>query len=156
MFLLVAGVEALLMRVQLFYPNNTFLSPYTFNRLFTMHGTTMVFFVGMPLCGLANYLVPLMIGARDMAFPRLNAFGFWISAVRRIFALLQLHGRSGLYGCGFRAGCGLVRVCAVDRRCVFARRSTDYWILGILVSGIGSIASAIKFWQRCSACAARG
>ena len=55
------------------------VGPDTFNRLFTMHGTTMVFLVGMPMvAGLSNYLVPLMIGARDMAFPRLNAFGFWI------------------------------------------------------------------------------
>ena len=60
-----------------------------FNRLFTMHGTTMVFLVGMPIIlGLANYLIPLMIGARDLAFPRLNAFGFWLSAVRRLAALL--------------------------------------------------------------------
>ena len=67
------------MRIQLAVPNNDFLSPQVFNRLFTMHGTTMVFLVGMPIIiGLANYLVPLMIGARDMAFPRLNAFGFWL------------------------------------------------------------------------------
>ena len=66
-----------------------------------MHGTTMVFFVGMPiLFGFANYLVPLMIGARDMAFPRLNAFGFWIFALRRAAPLLQLLGGDGLYGAG--------------------------------------------------------
>src|SRR5205085_2145029 len=77
-FFTVAGVLAALMRLQLAYPNATFLPPDAFNRLFTMHGTSMVFLVGMPfLAGLANYLVPLMIGARDMAFPRLNAFGFW-------------------------------------------------------------------------------
>ena len=81
LFLLVAGVEALMIRIQLFFPHNTFVSLFVYNRLFTMHGTTMVFFVGMPLIfGFANYLVPLMIGARDMAFPRLNAFSFWISA----------------------------------------------------------------------------
>src|SRR5271154_117288 len=80
-FLVIAGAEALLMRIQLAIPNNTFVSPQAFNRLFTMHGTTMVFFVGMPiLFGFGNYLIPLMIGARDMAFPRLNAFSFWASA----------------------------------------------------------------------------
>ena len=69
-FLLVGGVEALLLRIQLMVPHNHFLSPDVFNRLFTMHGTTMVFFMGMPLViGFANYLVPLMIGARDVAFP---------------------------------------------------------------------------------------
>jgi cytochrome c oxidase subunit 1 len=80
-FLLIAGVEAMLMRIQLAIPNNHFVSPQVFNQLFTMHGTTMVFFVGMPiLFGFGNYLIPLMIGARDMAFPRLNAFSFCTSA----------------------------------------------------------------------------
>ncbi|HAH48574.1 MAG TPA: cytochrome c oxidase subunit I, partial [Planctomycetaceae bacterium] len=78
-YLAVGGFEALLMRIQLAFPNNTFLSPEMFNQLFTMHGTTMVFLVGMPvLTGFANYFVPLMIGARDVAFPRLNSFGFWM------------------------------------------------------------------------------
>src|SRR5438876_9039800 len=64
-FLIIAGCEALAFRIQLFYPRNTFLGPDTFNQLFTMHGTTMVFFVGMPLLiGIGNYVVPLMIGAR--------------------------------------------------------------------------------------------
>src|SRR3954454_17777361 len=77
-FLVVGGAEALLMRWQLVVPRNGFLGAETFNQMFTMHGTTMVFFVGMPiLIGIGNYLVPLMIGARDMAFPRLNALGFW-------------------------------------------------------------------------------
>ncbi len=77
-FLVVGGAEALLMRWQLVVPRNGFLGPDTFNQMFTMHGTTMVFFVGMPiLIGIGNYLVPLMIGARDMAFPRMNAMGFW-------------------------------------------------------------------------------
>src|SRR5262245_48585693 len=79
-FFLVAGAEATIMRLQLVVAENTFVSPQVFNRLFTLHGTTMVFFVGMPIVlGFANYLVPLMIGARDMAFPRLNAFSFWMS-----------------------------------------------------------------------------
>ena len=84
----------MLMRIQLAVPNNHFVSPQVFNQLFTMHGTTMVFFVGMPiLFGFGNYLVPLMIGARDMAFPRLNAFSFWVSAFAGLPALLQLCGR---------------------------------------------------------------
>jgi heme/copper-type cytochrome/quinol oxidase subunit 1 len=79
-FFLIGGIEALIMRLQLARPDNTVVSAQTFNELFTMHGTTMVFFVGMPiLIGIGNYLVPLMIGARDMAFPRMNAFGFWVT-----------------------------------------------------------------------------
>src|SRR5579863_3645448 len=74
-YLVVAGIEAMIIRIQLMHSHNDFVSPQVFNRLFTMHGTTMIFFVAMPiLFGFANYLVPLMIGARDMAFPRLNAF----------------------------------------------------------------------------------
>ena len=76
-FLVVGGIEAILIRLQLLYPRNDFLDPDVFNQMFTMHGTTMVFFVGMPiLIGIGNYMVPLMLGVRDMAFPRLNALGF--------------------------------------------------------------------------------
>src|SRR5262249_53002362 len=77
-FLVISGSEAVLMRWQLFSAQNTLLGPDLFNQFFTLHGTTMVFFFGMPiLIGIGNYMVPLMIGARDMAFPRLNAMGFW-------------------------------------------------------------------------------
>src|ERR1700723_3809973 len=80
-FLLIGGLEATIMRIQLVRPHNDFVSPEVFNRMFTMHGTTMIYFVAMPLVfGFANYLIPLMIGARDMAFPRLNAFSFWLMA----------------------------------------------------------------------------
>src|SRR6516165_4886724 len=79
-FLVIAGLEAVCMRVQLFSAQANVVSPDFFNQLFTLHGTTMVFFMGMPiLIGTGNYMVPLMIGARDMAFPRLNALGFWVS-----------------------------------------------------------------------------
>jgi cytochrome c oxidase subunit 1 len=78
-FFVVAGVEALLLRVQLAVPNNDFLTPDQYNQIFTMHGVTMVFFVGIPLgSAFFNYLLPLQIGARDVAFPRLNAFSFWV------------------------------------------------------------------------------
>src|SRR5689334_19342875 len=78
-FFAIGGVEALLMRIQLAAPNSHFLSPDGFNQTFTLHGTTMIFLVVMPtLVGFANYIVPLQIGARDMAFPRLNAMSFWL------------------------------------------------------------------------------
>src|SRR5260370_6689732 len=84
-FLIIGGCEALLIRLQLFRPRSDLIGPDTFNGLFTMHGTTMVFFMGMPiLIGMGNYLVPLMIGARDMAFPRLNALGFWVGLFRGV------------------------------------------------------------------------
>src|SRR3989442_531499 len=87
-FFVIDGIGATLMRLQLAWPGLHVVPPETFNRLFTMHGTSMVFLVGIPIVfGFGNYLVPLMIGARDLAFPRLNAFGFWIF----LFAGLLLH-----------------------------------------------------------------
>ena len=77
-FFLVGGIEALLIRAQLARPNGTCSPPTQYNQLFTMHGTTMVFLVVMPMsAAFFNYLLPLMIGARDVAFPRLNAFSYW-------------------------------------------------------------------------------
>ncbi len=112
-FFVVAGLEASMMRWQLAVPDNTVVGPDTFNRLFTMHGTTMVFFVGMPMMfGVANYLVPLMIGARDVAFPRLNAFSFWLSCFGGTAPLLQLHRWPGPLRGGLGAGRRLVRLCA--------------------------------------------
>jgi cytochrome c oxidase subunit I len=74
-FFLMGGIEALLLRIQLGAPNNTFLSPETYNELFTMHGTTMIFLAIMPLsAAFFNFIIPLQIGARDVAFPRLDAF----------------------------------------------------------------------------------
>src|SRR5258705_9477154 len=100
-FLLIAGVEAMIIRIQLIRPHNDFVSPQVFNRMFTMHGTTMIFFVAMPLVfGFANYLVPLMIGARDMAFPRLNAFSFWMTAFGGLFLYFSFVGGDGLYRIG--------------------------------------------------------
>src|SRR3954469_2536777 len=85
-FFLIGGCEALLLRIQLGTPDNTFLRADTYNQVFTMHGTTMIFLVIMPLsAGLANYLLPIMIGARDVAFPRLNAAGYWIFLVGGLF-----------------------------------------------------------------------
>src|SRR5882672_10504119 len=73
------GLEALIIRVQLAMPGAHVVTPDMFNQLFSMHGTTMIFLVIMPvMAGITAYVIPLMIGARDVAFPRLNAFGFWV------------------------------------------------------------------------------
>src|SRR5262249_16850208 len=78
-FFLLGGLEASLIRLQLATPNGKVLSPEQYDQIFTMHGTTMIFLFVMPtMVGFGNYLVPLMIGARDMAFPRLNALGYWL------------------------------------------------------------------------------
>src|SRR6201987_5866053 len=101
MFLLIGGIEAIIIRIQLMRAHNDFVSPQVFNRMFTMHGTTMIFFVVMPVMfGFANYLVPLMIGARDMAFPRLNAFSFWLTAFGGLLLYFSFIGGNGLYGAG--------------------------------------------------------
>src|ERR1700687_2518659 len=98
-FLLIGGVEAAIMRIQLIRPHNDFVSPQVFNQMFTMHGTTMIFFVIMPLVfGFVNYLAPLMIRARAMAFPRLNGFSFWLSAFGALLLYCSFVGGYGLYG----------------------------------------------------------
>ena len=111
-FLMIGGVEATIMRVQLMVPHNDLVSPEVFNRMFTMHGTTMIFFVAMPIVfGFANYLLPLMLGARDMAFPRLNAFSFWLTAFAGFFLYFSLLGASGLYGAGNAPDVGWFAYC---------------------------------------------
>ena len=139
----VAGLEAGLMRMQLAFPNSTFLSPQLFNQLFTLHGTTMVFLVGMPLLfGFANYLIPLMIGARDLAFPRLNAFGFWLSAMGGILLYFSLIGGMGMSGAGSAPDVGWFAYSPLTAKAFSRGHSTDYWTIGILVGGFGSIATA--------------
>src|ERR1700678_3151062 len=100
-FLVIGGIEATIIRIQLIRPHNDFVSPQVFNRMFTMHGTTMIFFVAMPvLFGFDNYTVPLLIGARDMAFPRLNAFSFWLTVFGALLLYFSFVGGFGLYGAG--------------------------------------------------------
>ena len=144
-FLVVAGAQALLMRIQLAVPNNHFVSPQVFNQLFTMHGTTMVFFVGMPvLFGFGNYLIPLMIGARDMAFPRLNAFSFWVAAFGGFLLYFSYLGANGLYGAGSAPDVGWWAYAPLTARAFSPGHSTDYWTLAILLSGVGSIGTALN------------
>ena len=96
-FFVVAGLQAVTIRLQLAFPDNHLVPPQMFNRLMTMHGTAMVFLVGMPiLTGFFNYLVPLMVGARDLAFPRLNAFGFWLWFFGALLLYFSYIGGDGL------------------------------------------------------------
>jgi cytochrome c oxidase subunit 1 len=142
-FFAVGGIEASLIRIQLAVPNNHFLSPQVFNQLFTLHGTTMVFLVGMPLIfGFANYLVPLMIGARDLAFPRLNAFGFWLSVLGGLLLYFSLIGGMGMTGAGSAPDVGWFAYAPLTGRAFSKGHSTDYWILGVMIGGFGSIATA--------------
>jgi cytochrome c oxidase subunit I len=91
-FLLLGGIEALMMRLQLAKPENTFLAASRYNQIFTLHGTTMMFLFAVPVMeGMGIYLVPLMVGTRNVAFPRLNAFGYWMYLAGGLF----------LYGCAF-------------------------------------------------------
>lgn len=145
LFLVIAGIMASVIRLQLAVPNNHLVGPDTFNRLFTMHGTTMVFLVGMPMvAGFSNYLVPLMIGARDMAFPRLNAFGFWIFLFGGFLLYFSYIGGGGLSGAGSAPDIGWFGYAPLSERAFSRGTGTDYWCLGIIVSGLGSIASAIN------------
>ncbi len=138
-FLVIGGCEALIMRWQLFYPRNEVVGPDFFNQMFTMHGTTMVFFMGMPiLIGMGNYLVPLMIGARDMAFPRLNAFGFWVTLFGGALVYFS-------FATGGAPALGWFAYAPLTER-TFARSSaTDLWALGLIVSGTGTVAAGVNF-----------
>jgi heme/copper-type cytochrome/quinol oxidase subunit 1 len=97
MFLLAGGVEALLMRIQLAKADNTFLSPDKYNQIFSVHGTTMMFLFAVPMMeGMAVYLVPLMLGTRNVAFPRLNAFGYWMYLIGGILLYYSLFTNTGV------------------------------------------------------------
>jgi cytochrome c oxidase subunit 1 len=144
-FLVIGGIEATIMRIQLIIPHNHFVSPQVFNRMFTMHGTTMIFFVTMPiLFGFGNYLIPLMIGARDMAFPRLNAWSFWLTAFGGLLLYFSFIGGNGLYGAGTAPDVGWFAYAPLTATAFSIGHSTDFWTLGLLVSGFGSIGTAIN------------
>jgi cytochrome c oxidase subunit 1 len=144
-FMAVAGTEALTMRLQLAQPNGNVVSPGIYNSLFTMHGTTMVFLVGIPiLFGIANYLVPLMIGARDMAFPRLNAFSFWLTAFGGILLYYSYLGGFGLYGMGNAPDVGWWAYAPLSTRPYSIGTTMDYWALALIVSGFGTLGTAIN------------
>ena len=146
MLIVVAGCEALIIRIQLMYPHADFVSPQVFNRMFTMHGTTMIFFVAMPvLFGFSNFLVPLMIGARDMAFPRLNAFSFWLMALGGLLLYFSFLGGNGLYGAGSAPDIGWWAYAPLALKAFSPGHSSDYWTIALIVSGFGTVGTAINF-----------
>jgi cytochrome c oxidase subunit 1 len=138
-FLVIGGCEALLMRWQLLFPRYDLIGPDAFNQLFTMHGTTMVFFMGMPiLIGIGNYIVPLAIGARDMAFPRLNAFGFWVTFLGGLLVYFS-------YATGGAPAIGWFAYAPLTERTFARSAATDFWALGLIVSGTGTLSGAVNF-----------
>jgi cytochrome c oxidase subunit 1 len=137
-FFLAGGVMALLIRTQLAEPNNHFIERDGYNQLFTMHGTTMIFLVVVPiLAGFANYLVPLMIGARDMAFPRLNALSFWLFLFGGVVLLLSFFAAGGSARSGWTS---------YPPNSVYSEgNGQDLWILALHILTIASLAGAINF-----------
>jgi len=139
LFFLVGGTEALLMRIQLAQPENKFLSPDVYNQIFTMHGTTMIFLVVMPLsAGFGNYIVPLMLGARDMAFPKLNALSFWTFLFGSIFMY-----SSFLFGGA--PNDGWFSYAPLTETAFSPTHGMDYWAFGILLLGFATTIGSINF-----------
>jgi cytochrome c oxidase subunit I len=138
-FFMLGGVEALLMRLQLSVPNNTLLTSEHYNQLLTLHGTTMIFLFVVPVwAGFANYFLPLMIGARDMAFPRLNALSFWLLALGGVvfYATLFFHPPSA----------GWWSYPPLSESLYSPSAGQDAWIFLIHITGISSLLGAINFY----------
>src|SRR4051794_35781458 len=138
-FFFVAGLVALVMRAQLTSPNNRILDPQTYNELFTMHGTTMIFLFNTPvLAGFANYLIPLQLGTRDMAFPRMNAFSYWVFVLSGIFlysSFLVGHPPDG----------GWFGYVPLTDKTFSPGVNIDFWGLGVVFIGISTTVGAINF-----------
>jgi cytochrome c oxidase subunit 1/cytochrome c oxidase subunit I+III len=149
-FLIVGGVEALVIRLQLAVPNNNLVAPDTFNQLFTLHGTTMIFLVAMPLLfGFVNYVLPLQIGARDMAFPRLNAFGYWCQPFGGIvlhFSILA----------GGAPAVGWFSYAPLSETPYSSSPGIDYWAIALFVLGLGTISFAVNTIATVISCRAPG
>jgi cytochrome c oxidase subunit 1 len=138
LFFVAGGVMALLMRTQLITPDSEFLTRDSYNQVVTMHGTTMVFLVVVPVwAGIANFLVPLMIGARDMAFPRLNALSYWLF----LFGGIVLMGSFFAEGGAARSGWYGYPPLSIQA----TGHGQDYWILGLHILSAASLVGAINF-----------
>ena len=139
-FMAFGGLEAMAIRAQLWRPDNHFISAAVYNAFFTMHGTTMVFLVVMPLLlgFFGNFMIPLQIGARDVAFPRLNALSFWLALASGI--LLHLGWiRGGLPNAGWFGYANLTE------RFYSPDLAVDWWVIGLLVSGTATVLTGLNF-----------
>ncbi|MCZ7526953.1 MAG: cytochrome c oxidase subunit I [Acidimicrobiia bacterium] len=143
-FFVVGGIEALLIRLQLAGPDGSLLTAGQYNQLFTMHGTTMVFLLGMPLAAaFGNYLIPLMIGARDVAFPRLNIFGFWVFVMGGVFLYSSF--LPGFGGAPDGGWFGYTPLTSTPLSSGFLPgHGPDFWAVGLILLGIGSTLTAIN------------
>ncbi len=139
-FFAAGGVEALLIRAQLIAPEQTLLGPDSFNQVMTMHGVTMIFLFVIPMSigAFGNYLVPLMIGARDMAFPRLNALSFWIYLCSGLFIYVGLFSGNG-------PSAGWFNYVPLASKAYSPGPGIDYYALGLIFAGISTTAAAINF-----------
>lgn len=148
LFFLLGGLEALIIRLQLTGPNGKLVDPDTYNALFTMHGTTMIFLGVMPLSAMFfNYFIPLQIGARDVAFPRLNAFSYWVFLLGGIFInisfLVGAPPDGGWFG---YANLTSSRVIPSTAAAPAPGLNIDFWVIGLQILGIASIAAALNFF----------
>jgi cytochrome c oxidase subunit I len=135
----IGGIEALIMRMQLQGPNGRVVSAETFNMLFTMHGTTMIFLVVMPLsAAFFNFLIPLQIGARDVAFPRLNAFSYWVYLFGSLFM-------NSSWLAGVAPNGGWFGYAPLTTMPYSSGMNIDFWMLGLQILGVSSLAAAFNF-----------
>lgn len=139
-FFVVGGILALLVRTQLAWHNTGFLTQEKYNQFFTMHASTMLFLFVIPVgAGFGNYLLPLMIGAKDMAYPRINAFSLWLIPLAAVILF------SSFFVDGGSAAAGWTEYPPVSGRTFSPGHGTDLWILGVQILGISSVGGAINF-----------
>ena len=138
-FFVIGGLEAMAIRAQLALPDNDLISPELYNQIFTMHGTTMIFLVLMPaMVGLATYLIPLMIGANEMAFPRLNAFSFWMTCLGGVLLYFS-------FFAGGAPNAGWFNYAPLSENNYSSTKGVDYFLVGLILTGIGSIGAGLNF-----------
>ncbi len=138
-FFIIGGLEAMVMRIQLTVPESSLVAPEVYNQIFTMHGTTMIFLALMPvLLGLGVYFIPLMIGANEMAFPRLNAFSFWITCLGGILLYVS-------FFTGGAPAAGWFSYAPLSENQYSLTQGVDYYVIGLILTGMGSLGTALNF-----------